>query len=132
LFCEKLFRILCTFSWIVVSVDAHANALRKMSEKGMLAAADVVVVGRVIGTGFQHDTLNSDTIDEFASVLVETVQKGVPARPLKVFLYPGIAEMRPDCCVNGIRYKMYLQQLRNGMYESVDGRYGIISLDGSR
>ena len=108
---------------------ANALVLHKMSEKEMTDAAELVVVGRVIGIRFGRDMPNSDAAVESAAVLVETTQKGVPELPLKVLLGPGIAETRPDCCVTGARYKMYLQRLRNGMYESVDGRYGIVRLN---
>ena len=110
--------------------SANALALRKMSEKEMTAAADVVVTGRVIGIGFSHDDpFDPKLVTEFAAVLVESGQKGVPALPLKVMLSPGIAEARPVCCITGARYKMHLLRLRNGMYESVDGRYGIVRLN---
>lgn len=115
---------------IVVSCGAAIGAApREMSEREMIAAADLVVTGRVIGTGFSHDDLfDPKAVTEFASVLVESVQKGVPARPLKVLIDSDLETM--TCCMTGGRFKMYLKRAVPGMYKSVSGRDGIVKLSG--
>jgi hypothetical protein len=109
---------------LATSGATSANVLRKMSEKEMMQAADIVVTGQLIAIGFSHN-------QEFAAVRVESAQKGIPRRPLSVLLNPPIAEEDPACCESGGRYKMYLRRLPNGMYESVDGRYGMVELNPS-
>ncbi len=104
---------------------AGGSVTRKMSESEMTAAADVVVTGRVIGIGFSHDDLfDSKAVTEFASVLVESVQKGAPSRPLKVLIDSDLEPM--TCCMTGGRFKMYLRRAVPGMYKSVNGRDGIV------
>lgn len=116
---------LCILAMILaVSGAARAYELRRMSEKEMAQAADIVVTGHVIAIGFSEN-------EEFTAVLVEAVQKGVFARPLSVLLNPPIAEENPACCETGRHYKMYLRRLRSGMYQSVDGRYGMVELNSS-
>jgi|HubBroStandDraft_5_1064220.scaffolds.fasta_scaffold399235_2 hypothetical protein len=117
-------RLILSILAVILATSGAADALRKMSEKEMKQAADVVVTGRVIAIGFAHN-------QEFAAVGIESVQKGAPARPLSVLLNPAIAEEDPACCNSGGRYRMYLRRLPNGMYQSVDGRYGMVELNSS-
>lgn len=118
--------LLFALTLIGVSCGAAVGAApRKMSESEMTAAADVVVTGRVIGIGFSHDDLfDPKAVTEFASVLVESVQKGVPSRPLKVLIDSDLETM--TCCMTGGRFRMYLKRAVPGMYESVNGRAAIV------
>jgi hypothetical protein len=107
---------------------ADGSVARKMSESEM-TAADVVATGRVIGIGFSHDDLfDPKAVTQFASVLVESVQKGAPSRPLKVLIDSDLETM--TCCMTGGRFKMYLKRAFPGMYKSVSGRDGIVKLSG--
>ena len=77
----------------------------------VLAAAkpdgDVVVTGRIVAVGFSEQ-------GEFAAVLIENMQKGNPATPLKVAL--DDAARKADCCVTGGRYKLHLKSRPDGLY----------------
>ena len=121
---------LCALALTMLSCGSvNAYALRKMSEKEMAAAADVAVTGRVIGIGFSHDDLfDPKAVTEFASVMVESVQKGAPARPLKVLIDSDLETM--TCCMTGGRFRMYLKPAVPGMYKSVNCRDGIVRLSG--
>ena len=72
--------------------------------------ADTIVTGRVIAIGF------SQTGEE-AAVLVESVQKGSPVKPLRVLI--DAAAQKAGCCVTGARHKFHLKHQSGGLYSIV-------------
>lgn len=77
---------------------------------GRVGDPDTVVTGRVIGIGFLGD-------HQEAAVVIESVQKGSPVRPLKVLI--DAAAQKAGCCVSGERHKFYLKHMSGGLYSVV-------------
>lgn len=96
------------------------------SDKAM-AAADLVVTGRVIAIGFGSDMFDPGVRTEFAAVLVESVQKGVPATPVKLLIDDSLQDIA--CCASGGHFKMYLKHRPDGFYGAVGGHKGIVRTD---
>ena len=111
--------------WIAAMLLAAGAA--GADDKALTEAADLVVTGHVIGTGFAHTEMFDNGQSEFAAVEVEKIEKGVPVKPLKLLLDDDLQDL--ECCASGLHYKMYLKREPNGFYSAVDGHNGIVRLD---
>ena len=101
----------------------------KRTLEARVASADIVVIGRVLQMraleGVDAAALGS------ATVRVEAIFKGSADATVELGYRSGIPEGDPICCVLGTSYLMLLKKSPSGLYESVDGPYGVLGINGS-
>lgn len=102
-----------------------ANALRDIPLSQKVAKADIVVLGRTLSISRSGRRFEA----QYAMIRVERILKGAAPPKISVMAKGTISELDPDCCVKGQRYLFFLQEMKNGSYASVDGRFGIVPLD---
>ncbi len=105
--------MLCAQSTVV------ANQVKELSLEEKSSRSDLVVVGRI------ERTDASGGVERVALVHVETRLKGASQGLVKVRYRSGISELDPDCCEIGGRYIFFLREGRDGVYQSVNGYFGV-------
>lgn len=121
------------FFLVLVAVYAAGPSMAyevpKRSLEARVASADIVVIGRVLqmrgSDGVSAAALAS------ATVKVEAIFKGRADPTIELGYRSGIAEGDPVCCVLGASYFMLLKKSPSGLYESVDGPHGVLSVNDS-
>jgi hypothetical protein len=111
--------LLCLIAVVTLSA-AQANSVPRMPLEELVRKSDIVVVAIVRN--------HSDVV---ANVGVLTVLKGQDIAQFELKFEAGIAEMHPDCCIDGARYLMFLKKTRDGYLIPVNGPFGIVSIDSS-
>lgn len=107
--------VLCTQSTVM------ANQLKELSLEEKSSASDLVIIGRVESI----DTATDNRVERVAAVRIESRLKGSVQGLVKVRYRSGISEFDPDCCDLGERYVFFLRAGHDGVYQSVNGRFGV-------
>jgi hypothetical protein len=114
--------MLCSQSHAVL-----ANQVKEMSLEEKSAKSDLVIIGQVEELDCCASAEGS-RMERLAAVRVETSLKGGRKEQVKVRYRSGIAEFDPDCCELGKRYVFFLKLGRDGIYQSVNARFGIYAV----
>jgi hypothetical protein len=109
-----------------LSFPTGANAIKEFVVSETLNMADTVIVG-TLDTSASGENPASPTVPR-VQIRVESVIKGRP--PATIVLDKGfdITEQSITCCEKNVRYLMFLIH-GEGIYLSVNGRYGIYKLE---
>jgi hypothetical protein len=110
-------------SCLIVAGLANANYVAELSLDEKVSASDLVVIGTVIPMPDSNET--SRSVDEYATVQVETVLKGEASGSILFLSKGSISELNPDCCRAGARYFFLLKRINENKFASVNGRYGV-------
>lgn len=113
----------------LVSVAVSSYDLPKRSLDEQVRSADFVSVGVV--TNLSDRDSRDPSAYGIAKIRIIKTLKGEPEATIEVVYRNGIAEQDLDCCIIGRTYFLILKRTHNGLYESVNGRYGVLDIDPS-
>ncbi|TCV92080.1 hypothetical protein EC912_10872 [Luteibacter rhizovicinus] len=125
---HPLISILATTSFLVASTSISANQVVEHSLEKKVADADAVFIGTVRQLDYVDP--REPNSSHIALVHVDTPLKGEKIENVSVSYDNGIAEFAPLCCENGRIYVFFLKRTPSGVYESVNGPYGIYQVKG--
>lgn len=123
----SLTRILIGLLAFVLTASLSAFEIPKKSLEERVRAADVVFVGKVR----RIEQLREGEADGTSVAVVEviTFMKGDASGDVRFVFHTGIAEEDSDCCVVGRTYVLMLRNVGQGLFASVNGRYGVFPAD---
>lgn len=100
----------------------QGNYLVEQSYDQKLRSSALVIVGRAVGPSRS----TGGPTDQAVDVAVLSTIKGHSSRRIRVYTSSPDVEGDPRCCRTGATYVMFLNRASNGVYESVNGRFGLI------
>ena len=59
---------------------------------------------------------------------IEKALKGTPTQEIEVLTKGAEPEMNLQCCTTGSVYLLFLRKTKGGMYESVNGSFGVYAI----
>lgn len=107
----------------VMASPIYGHVLMPMSYEKRKSLARTIVIAEIVQDNYQQK--GSKRIIEFR---VLAILKGQMSSVLKVSRSTMIDEERLTCCKGAGRYILFLRRGRSGLYESVNGDYGIVRL----
>jgi hypothetical protein len=107
-----------------------ANQVRELPLEKKVSSADIVFIGTVQKTGLPENDVAGH--DYLAQVHIDTVLQGQASATINVRYGSGISELDPMCCKEGEVYVFFLRNTGRGIYESVNGPYGIYQVKNQR
>jgi len=111
---------------LLSSATATSYDLPKRSLDDQVHSADVVSIGVVVSLS-KHDSRDPAAYG-IAKVNIIKALKGDPGAAIDVVYRNGISEQDLDCCAVGKTYFLVLRRTHSGLYESVNGRYGVLDI----
>ncbi|APG05915.1 hypothetical protein BJI69_19740 [Luteibacter rhizovicinus DSM 16549] len=122
-------RLLSLLALSVMSLPVAAYEIPKRSLEARIHDADLVIFGQVVA--LESSEPENEFADGYAQVRVTTFLKGSEGKTIRVLYRGGISEAAPLCCTVGASYFMILRGPASGVYESVDGPYGVFEINAS-
>lgn len=121
--------LLTYFAFSIARAYSYGIEDRDLPTK--IEQSDLVVVGIVAA---QYRVSRERWDEEYAVVEVEEVLKGeIGAGATVRVIYKGaVSEAYAVCCEKNGRYLLFLDQIRDQVYKSVNGRYGIYHAENGR
>jgi hypothetical protein len=115
--------------WIILAAVlglAQPVGAFKLEDKGLAAKLDQsdVVVLAVIES--------FDAASKIANVKVLQTLKGAHAPNIRFLADAGIADMRTNCCKPKEEYLLFLVKYEDGLYWSVNGKFGAVKVGGPK
>ena len=113
---------------LVNPVSARANMLMEAAFEENVRAADLVIIARAVELPDEDRRPLLHWVPKTSQIRVELVLKGSVAKPSLTLSHGAIVEAYPNCCVAGKQYLMILRKTGPLVYESVNGRFGVIEI----
>lgn len=107
----------------LIASPVYSHVLMPWSYEKLQETARLVVIAET--TQSSDEQASSNDVIEFK---VLSTLKGQKRSMLKMSRSTAIQEERLTCCTGAGRYILFLRRGRNGLYESVHGRYGVVRL----
>lgn len=110
---------------LLVPVAAFANQFREVDLASKVEQSDLVLILKVVDVG------SGGCIEMYscARVDVKKTLKGAPGKDMQILFDGPSSEAHPRCCNVGTTYLAFLRKtLRPGIYESVNGPFGIYAV----
>jgi hypothetical protein len=107
-----------------------ANHVTELPLEKKVSSADIVFIGTVQKAGLSENGVVGH--DYLAQVHIDTVLKGQASTNINVRYGSGIYEIDPLCCKEGEVYLFFLRNTGRGIYETVNGPYGIYQVKNLR
>lgn len=104
---------------LVAHSAAHAFKIEDMGLEKKSSLSHLVVIGRV------ESVSESSGI---ARLVVESTLKGLALKAVDFRFDTGIVDNRVDCCRVRQSYLLFLVNEGDGIYRSVNGRFGVYSI----
>ena len=104
---------------------AMALGIKELTLEEKSSRSDLVFIGQAASA----DAIVKSRVEQVALVRIETRLKGSAQGLVKVRYRGSISELDADCCDLGKKYIFFLRLGRDGIYESVNGRFGILRID---
>jgi hypothetical protein len=107
---------------------AYPNSVSEFSLGQKVSRSSLVVIGKVVAN--RTAILNSTGVRiKYSHVFIEKTLKGKKIDYIDVLTETMISENDPSCCVVAGRYLFFLQPTIDGGYQSINGRFGIVSIN---
>lgn len=108
------------------ALPANAVSLRKMTLAEKIKASDLIVVGRVVGSGVAE--LGNVGKYRYVTLSLRGEIKGHAEGNVKVWTTTGMTEHDVECCQINKDYVFYLNKNWDGNYNITNHRYGVLEL----
>ena len=108
---------------VIVTSPVSGHVLIPISYEQRREEAKLIVIAEIIQSSSETDR-SRESID----FKVLATLKGPRKVVLRVSRSTSIQEERLTCCSGSGRYILFLRSGRNGLYESVQGNYGLVRL----
>jgi hypothetical protein len=122
---RKLISFFALFAGMFMYLDAgYAYGVKKFSLEEKVKRSHIVIVG-VVKT--PPDLICPEGY-RCADVVVERVLKGSPGKKISIVFDGPVAERHSVCCKENLHYLFFLRRGNDGLFDSVNGPYGIYEL----
>ena len=121
-----LFKTILTATSLLCSSIVMANQVKEFSLERKVDESDTVFIGRVVS--IKTESVNGIPGNEYSLVHIQSSLKGRASGTVSLLSKGDIAESDPQCCEVGANYLFFLTNIKDDVYESTNGPFGVYKL----